>query len=83
MPAAVPGRSVPLRRRLLLLAVAGMLPIALMSGVALVAIFYQQRAQAERAGLEISRALSIAIDAELQRSFSALKVVSNATAFAA
>jgi signal transduction histidine kinase/ActR/RegA family two-component response regulator len=81
MPAAAPGRSVPLRRRLLLLAVAGMLPIALMSGVALVAIFHQQRAQAERAGLEIARAFSIAIDAELQRSFSALKVFSNATAF--
>ncbi|HEY6891396.1 MAG TPA: hypothetical protein VI300_26555, partial [Solirubrobacter sp.] len=72
-------KSVPLRRRLLLLAVAGMLPIALMSGIALVALFEQQRAQATRAGLEIARALSIAVDAELKRSMSALEVLANST----
>src|SRR4051812_37830739 len=75
------ARSVPLRRRLLLLAVAAMLPVALMSAVALQALFEQQRAQAARAGLEIARALSLAIDSEIQRSFSALQVFAAATAF--
>lgn len=79
MPASHAVKSVPLRRRLLVLAVAGMLPIALMSGIALVAMFEQQREQAARSGLEIARALSIAIDSELRRSISALEVLANST----
>ena len=59
-------KSVPLRRRLLYLAAAGILPIALMSGLALLALFEQQRSQAARSGLEIARALSIAIDADIK-----------------
>jgi signal transduction histidine kinase/ActR/RegA family two-component response regulator len=76
LPAA---RSVPLRKRLLLLAAAGMLPIAIMSGIALVALFEQQRRQAERAGMEIARAISIAVDAEIQSTISALEILANST----
>ena len=58
-------RPVPLRRRLLLLAAVAILPLALMSGIGLFALVHQQRQQAERAGIEITRALSTAVDAEL------------------
>jgi signal transduction histidine kinase/ActR/RegA family two-component response regulator len=68
-------KSVPLRRRLLLLAAAGILPLAVMSGIGLMALFNQQRDQGGQAGLEIARALSIAVDAELRRSISALEVL--------
>jgi signal transduction histidine kinase/ActR/RegA family two-component response regulator len=68
-------KSVPLRRRLLLLAAASLLPIAIMSGVGLLALFHQQREQVQRAALEITRALATAVDAELQRSVSLLEVL--------
>ena len=64
-----------------MLAAAGMVPIALMSGVALLALFQKQRELAARTGLEIARALSLAIDSEIRRSFSALQVFAGATAF--
>jgi signal transduction histidine kinase/ActR/RegA family two-component response regulator len=67
--------SVPLRRRLILLAAVGILPLAVMSGISLVALFKEQRDQGGQAGLEIARALSIAVDAELRRSISALEVL--------
>jgi signal transduction histidine kinase len=69
-------RGVPLRRRLLLLVVAAILPIAAMSGIALAAIWLQQRDQAERLGLEIARALVIAEDAELRRAMAVLESLS-------
>jgi signal transduction histidine kinase/ActR/RegA family two-component response regulator len=68
-------KSVPLRRRLFLLAAASLVPIALMSGGGLLALFHEQRTQAERAALEITRALTTAVDAELQRSISVLEVL--------
>ena len=46
-----------------------------MSGIGLMALFQQQREQGGQAGLEIARALSIAVDAELRRSISALDVL--------
>jgi CheY-like chemotaxis protein len=58
----------PIRTRLLVLAVAGILPLAVMSGWALFALVQQQRTQVEQAGLEIVRALSTAVDAELEHS---------------
>ena len=66
-------RVVPLRRRLLLLVAAAMLPIAAMTAIALAAFWQQQRKQAERLGLEITRALSIAEDAELRRAIAVLE----------
>src|SRR5207245_3383847 len=68
----VTPRNVALRTRLSYLAAAAFLPLALMSGVGLLALVHQQREQAERAGIEVTRALSTAVDAELQRSMSAL-----------
>src|SRR4051812_2116528 len=68
-------RHVALRSRLLLLAVAAILPAAIASGVALLALVQQQRAQTERAGIEITRALATAVDAELRRVISVLEVL--------
>jgi len=65
----------PLRRRLLLLVVAAILPLALLAGVALLTVAQAQRAQLERAGLEIARALSTAVDAELERSLAAVRAL--------
>jgi hypothetical protein len=74
----VTSRPVQLRTRLLYLAAAAFIPLAVMSGVSLVALVHQQRDQAERAGIEITRALSTAVDAELQRSISLLQVLAAA-----
>src|SRR5688572_16080404 len=69
-------RAEPLRRRLFMLAAACIAPLAAMAGVALLALAREQTAQAERAGIEVTRALGTAIDAELRRSISALQAVS-------
>ncbi|HWA39537.1 MAG TPA: ATP-binding protein [Burkholderiales bacterium] len=68
-------RSVPLRRRLFLLVAAALLPLAAMAVVAVLFALQQQRAQAEAAGLEITRALAIAVDGELQRSIAVLELL--------
>jgi len=70
----------PLSRRLFLLVAAAILPLALVAGVALIIITKQQREQVGRAGLEISRALSTAVDAELERSLSVISALSAARA---
>ncbi|TMH25770.1 MAG: hypothetical protein E6H63_14400 [Betaproteobacteria bacterium] len=70
-------RRVALRTRLLYLAAAAILPLALMSGVSLLALVYQQRQQFERAGIELARALATAVDAELQRSIGLLQVLAS------
>ena len=68
-------RTIPLRRRLLMLAAAGILPLAAMSGIALWVLVQQQQVQAERATLELARALATAVDAELHRSISVLEAL--------
>jgi len=70
----------PLRRRLFILAAAAILPVAAVSGVALSVFTEKQREQAGRAGLEISRALSTAVDAELDRAVAVLEVLAAAPA---
>ncbi|MBV9190301.1 MAG: response regulator [Betaproteobacteria bacterium] len=70
---------VSLRSRLLYLAAAAFLPLAVVSGISLLALVHQQREQAERAGIEITRALSTAVDAELSRSFAALDALATST----
>jgi len=72
-------RRVSLQSRLFYLAAAAFLPLALMSGIGLFALLHQQRQQAERAGIEITRALSTAVDAELSRSLAALEAIATAT----
>jgi signal transduction histidine kinase len=69
-------RGKPLRRRLVLVAVAAIVPLAATAGLALLALGEQQRVQAERAGLEVTRALATAVDAELRRSVAALQAMS-------
>jgi signal transduction histidine kinase len=69
-------RGEPLRRRLFLLAVAAIVPMAATAGLALLALGQQQRTQAERAGIEVTRALATAVDAELRRSVAALQAMS-------
>ena len=63
----------PLRRRLLLLVAAGVLPLAAMAGISLLVLTQQQRLQVEHTGLEVTRALATAVDAELGRSIAVLK----------
>jgi len=70
-------KSVPLRRRLLLLVAAGLLPLALISAGALLYLYQQNRSQAERSVLEVSRALSTAVQGEVGRTADALLVLSN------
>ena len=72
-------RPVALRTRLLYLAAAAFVPLALMSGISLFALLHQQRQESERAGIELARALTTAVDAELQRSISVLQGLANAT----
>src|SRR5262249_36227669 len=71
--------TVPLRRRLFLLVVAGILPVATMSGLGLWALERQQSAQIERVGLELARALALAVDAELRSTISVLESLATAT----
>ena len=63
----------PLSRRLLLLACAGIVPLAIMSGIGLHVLGQQQRVQAERVGLELARAIGTAVDAELRSTVSVLE----------
>src|SRR5262245_22158932 len=75
MRSPVAQTSVPLRRRLVLLAAAGVLPLAIMAGIGLYALGQQQRTQAERAGIELARAVATAVDAELRSSISVLEAL--------
>ena len=74
----MPG--VPLRRRLFLLAAAGIVPLIIMSGIGLYALAQQQRVQAERIGLELARALATAVDAELRNSISVVQSLATSLA---
>jgi signal transduction histidine kinase/ActR/RegA family two-component response regulator len=71
-------RHLTLGRRLFVLALAGILPLAIMSAIALIALVLQQRTQAESDSLEIARALAIAVEGEVQRSITALGTLSTA-----
>jgi signal transduction histidine kinase/ActR/RegA family two-component response regulator len=68
-------KSVPLRRRLFALALAGVLPLAIMSGIGLYALARQQRVQAERAGLELARAVASSVEAELRSAVQVLETL--------
>ena len=66
-------KTIPLRRRLLVLGAAAILPLALMSGVALQALVDQQQRQAEQSTLDLARALATAVDTELRLTVSSLQ----------
>jgi signal transduction histidine kinase/ActR/RegA family two-component response regulator len=70
-------RRVPLRRQLFLIAVAGIVPLAILAGAGLHLVFEQQREAEQRRALEITRALATAVDTELKRSQSALQVLTS------
>ena len=59
----------------MLVGAAGILPLAIACGLALLALFGHQKQRAAQSGIDISRALSIAVDGELQRSLSALQAL--------
>ena len=63
------------RQRIFLVLMAAVLPLAIMSAIALYVGYQQQRDQAERAGLDVARALSIAVDGELRRTIAVLEVL--------
>ncbi len=74
----MPG--VPLRRRLFLLAAAGIVPLVVMSGIGLYALAQQQRAQAERIAIELARALATAVDGELRGAMSVVQSLATVVA---
>jgi signal transduction histidine kinase/CheY-like chemotaxis protein len=66
-------RKLSLRQRLLLIAAAAILPLAVMAAVALHALLDAQRQQAQRGTLDLARALATAVDTELRLTVSALQ----------
>ena len=67
--------SVGLRRRLLLVGAAGVLPLAVACGIALFVLADHQKQRASQSGIEVTRALSIAVGGALQRSLAALQAL--------
>ena len=65
----------PLRRRLVVLTAAGILPLAVMAGFGLYALERQQDARAERVGLELARSVANAVDSELRSAISILETL--------
>jgi signal transduction histidine kinase len=76
-PDAQARRGISMRGRLMLLTLVGILPLAAMSGFALRALAQQQKEQVEQVGLEVARAMSIAIDAEIMQSIAALEALAS------
>ena len=66
---------VALRRQLFLLALAGILPLAILAAVGLYLVFQEQRDVAQRRALEITRALGTAVGAQLDDTVSSLRLL--------
>ena len=71
-------KRVPFRQRIFVVVAAAVVPLAVMSAVALFAGYQQAREQADRAALDVARAFSIAVEAELRRTVSVLQVLDDA-----
>ena len=67
--------GIPLRRRLFVLTAAGILPLALITGAGLYLLARQQRAGAQRAGVELARSVGTAVDAELRSSIAVVETL--------
>ena len=67
--------ATPLRRRLFVLTAAAIAPLAIMAALGLYALQRQQAAQAERVGLELSRSVANAVDAELRSTIDVLETL--------
>jgi signal transduction histidine kinase/ActR/RegA family two-component response regulator len=72
-----PPAGRPLRRLLIVLALAGILPLTLLCGVGLMQLYRQQHEEAHRRVVELSRAVAIAVDLELQRSLAAVTTLAS------
>lgn len=76
---AKPTRSVPLRSRLLTIALAGILPLAMVAGLGLVSIINDQKLLAKQRSLEVTRLAATAVEVELRRSLDVLQALSQST----
>ena len=68
-------RETPLRRRLMVLAVASTLPLAVMAAIGLFALKRQQDAQTRQVGVELARSIANAVDAEQRSMVSVLETL--------
>ena len=71
----LPFRTVRMRGRLLAIALAGILPLAVVAGLGLVQIVRDQAERAEQSSLEVTRMAATAIEVELRRSISLLEAL--------
>ncbi|WP_273862075.1 hybrid sensor histidine kinase/response regulator [Pseudomonas sp. LA5] len=70
-----PARLVPLRNRLLAIAFAGIVPLALVAGLGLWLLVHHQQHEAEQRALESSRQAATIIESELRRSVTILQAL--------
>jgi signal transduction histidine kinase/CheY-like chemotaxis protein len=70
-----------IRRRLFLLAAAALVPLVAMAGFGVFILVRKQHEEAARAGIELTRALAIAVAAKLGRSTAVLEAVATSPAF--
>lgn len=70
-----PVRSVPLRSRLLLIALAGIVPLALVAGLGLLSMVNEKTELAKQRSLEATRLAATAVEVELSRSLNVLQAL--------
>lgn len=76
---AKPRRTVPLRSRLVTIALAGILPLALVAGLGMLSIVNDQIALAKQRSLEATRLAATAVEVELSRSLNVLQALSQSS----
>ena len=67
--------GIPLRRRLMVLAVAGTLPLAVAAAVGLFVLKQQQDAQTRQVGVELARSIANGVDAEVRSMVAVLETL--------
>ena len=78
-----PAHLVPLRNRLLAIAFAGIVPLALVAGLGLWLLVHHQQHEAEQRALESSRQAATTIESELRRSVTILQALAESPLLAA
>ncbi|MCD4863558.1 hybrid sensor histidine kinase/response regulator [Pseudomonas sp. PLB05] len=78
-----PAHLVPLRNRLLAIAFAGIVPLALVAGLGLWLLVHHQQHEAEQRALESSRQAATTIESELRRSATILQALAESPLLAA